>query len=425
MPTKRIASFKHGRCRQRGASLLIMLVILVVGIAAVLVNSLTSSTVKIARQEKTAAALAQAKDALIGFAITYSDTHSGQVFGHLPCPDKAGGNPEGSAEPSCGIPNVSVIGRLPWKTLGLPTLRDGDGECLWYAVSGTYKNNPPPPPATGLMNWDTEGQFQAFAAAGTPLTNQNQVVAVIFAPGAPLSGQNRSGTTAPVCGGNYTASNYLDSDATIGADNAALSSTTSPPAANASSQFFTAGATTKINDQMMFITKQDIWNAIKKRNDFGAFVAKLLVPLFAYSPTTVDFSTTPTTETTYATPGCLRISRVSKALLYPFPSNPNDNDWQDNVLYARPTGSCTITVNGATSPCPYGVVIFPGERNTGQTRITNTDKNTWSNYLEGANLTAFTYGTTTTGTTHNGTISFSGATSYSAASPSTDVLACE
>src|SRR5450759_715781 len=165
MPTKRIASFKHGRCRQRGAALMIMLVILVVGIAAVLVNSLTSSTVKIARQEKTAAALAQAKDALIGFAITYDGTHSGQVFGYLPCPDKAGGNPEGSAELSCGIQNVSVIGRLPWKTLDLSTLRDGDGECLWYAVSGTYKDNPP----TGLMNWDTEGQFQAFAAAGTTL----------------------------------------------------------------------------------------------------------------------------------------------------------------------------------------------------------------------------------------------------------------
>jgi len=294
MSAKRTAFFNQGRGKQHGAVLMIMLVILIVGIAAILVNSLNSVRLKNARQENTSAALAQAKDALIGFAITYSDTHSGQVFGYLPCPDKAGGNPEGSAEPSCGLQNVSVIGRLPWATLDLSTLRDGDGECLWYAVSGTYKNNPP----TGLMNWDTEGQFQAFAAAGTPLTNQNQVVAVIFAPGAPLSGQNRRPDGfAPICGGNYTTINYLDSDATIGADNAALSSTTSPPAANASSQFFTAGATTKINDQMIFITKQDIWNAIKKRNDFGAFVATLLDPAIACTPATVNFSTTPTTET--------------------------------------------------------------------------------------------------------------------------------
>src|SRR5665811_252116 len=214
MPTKRITIFKHGRGGQRGAALLIMLVILVVGIAAVLVNSLTSSTVKIARQEKTAAALAQAKDALIGYAITYGDTHSGKVPGYLPCPDTDGNNglqSEGVGEYSTSTCNsnpssnqdVSVIGRLPWITLDVSTLRDGDGECLWYAVSGTYKNNPP----TGLMNWDTEGQFQAYAPDGTLLSSQ--VVAVIFAPGAPLSGQNRSPDgTAPICGGNYTASSY-------------------------------------------------------------------------------------------------------------------------------------------------------------------------------------------------------------------------
>ena len=34
------------------------------------------------------------------------------------------------------------MGRLPWKTLGLDALKAGPGECLWYAVSGTYKNSP-------------------------------------------------------------------------------------------------------------------------------------------------------------------------------------------------------------------------------------------------------------------------------------------
>jgi|ERR1039458_3938882 type II secretory pathway pseudopilin PulG len=158
MSAKRTAIFNPGRGKQHGAVLMIMLVIMIVGIAAILVNSLSSATVGNARQKNTAATLAQAKDALIGYAITYGDTHSGQVHGYLPCPDNAGGNPEGSAEPSCLGQDVSVIGRLPWATLDLSTLRDGDGECLWYAVSGTYKNNP----KTGLMNWDTNGQFQAF-----------------------------------------------------------------------------------------------------------------------------------------------------------------------------------------------------------------------------------------------------------------------
>jgi hypothetical protein len=31
------------------------------------------------------------------------------------------------------------LGRLPWKTLGLPDLRDGDGERLWYAVSSATR----------------------------------------------------------------------------------------------------------------------------------------------------------------------------------------------------------------------------------------------------------------------------------------------
>jgi type II secretory pathway pseudopilin PulG len=198
MPTKRIAIFKHGPGTQRGAALLIMLVLLVVGIAAMLINSLTTVATKNARQEKTAAALSQAKEALIGFAITYGDNpaHSlPQVDGYLPCPDTSG-SPEGSTAPPCGSKDVSVIGRLPWRTLGLPALRDGDGECLWYAVSGTYKDSP----KTGLMNWDTNGQLQAYAPDGTLLTPaDNQVVAVIFAPGAALSGQDRSGTTAQVC----------------------------------------------------------------------------------------------------------------------------------------------------------------------------------------------------------------------------------
>jgi hypothetical protein len=256
MPARRITTSNHGRTRQRGAVLLIILVILLVGIAAVLINSLTAAAAKNARQAHTAAVLAQAKDALIGFAITYGDTHSDQVHGYLPCPDTSG-SPEGSADPPCLGTNVSVIGRLPWATLDLSTLRDGDGECLWYAVSGTYKDNP----KTGLMNWDTNGQLQAYAADGTLLTPaDNQVVAVIVAPGAPLSGQDRSGATAPICGGNYTASSYLDSGTvnSINFDNTAI----------ATGKFIQGTSGGTINDQMVFITKQDIWNAVQKRSDF-------------------------------------------------------------------------------------------------------------------------------------------------------------
>lgn len=404
MSIRRFAIFKYGSSRQQGAALLIMLVLLVVGIAAMLVNSLTSSSVKTARQATTAAALAQARDALIGYAITYGDTHSNQVHGYFPCPDISGGNPEGSAELSCSSQDVNMTGRLPWATLDLSTLRDGNGECLWYAVSGTYKNNP----KTGLMNWDTNGQLQAFSSAGTLLTPpDNQVVAVIFAPGAPLSGQDRSGTSAPICGGNYTATNYLDNDTVHSINNADIA--TGKFIQPHEHRDVNGNIILTVNDQMIFITKQDIWNAIKKRNDFRTFVGSLLSTATTCSspPVAVNFTSTPPTETSGVAVGSLKIGRVPKACL----PSPSDN-WQDNLLYAKcTTGNC---INGTSCK---GVVIFSGERNTLQSRITNTDKNTWSNYLEDtpfANLTAFTTGGT----------SFSGASSYSAASPSTDVFAC-
>ncbi len=243
---------------------MLMLVIMVMGISAMLISSLSATKLKNARQEITSDALAQAKEALIGYAITYGDTHPGEVHGYLPCPDINGSNGEGSSNSPCGIKNASQVGRLPWRTLNLPTLRDGNGECLWYAVSGTYKNNP----KTDLMNWDTNGQFQVYAADGiTRLdSNDNQVVAVIFAPGAAQEGQGRSGSSAPTCGGNYTASAYLDNDTAHSIDNVDI----------ATGKFIlphehrdaNGNVTVSINDQFIYLTRQDIWAAMQKRSDF-------------------------------------------------------------------------------------------------------------------------------------------------------------
>jgi hypothetical protein len=325
-----------------------------------------------------------------------------------------GSSDEGSSE-TCGNKNVSALGRLPWKTLGSPTLRDGNGECLWYAVSGTYKNNP----GTDIMNWDTNGLFQVLASGSVTLagsTTDTQAVAVVFSPGVPLGSQNQSRTpdgSAPACGGNYTAGNYLDSDASLTANNSSPSAT-----ANAITRFFASGATSNINDRIIYITKSDLFNAIKKRNDFGAFVTTLLSAATTClasldAPATIDFDTL--SETAVTTPvGNLYIGRIPSAALSAC-ADSNKNlvvQWRDNLLYAACiSGTCLA---GGYS----GVVIFAGEKHTslGQQRISNADKNTWSNYLEdtpAAMLTAFT----------TGDITFSGASSYSAASPSTDVQA--
>lgn len=257
--------------RQRGYVIVILISILAVSATYMLVKGLNRASISTQRDQQTYAALAEAKAALIAYAVTYGDIHANQVHGYLPCPDTSGVaiGGEGGAEGSCGSKNVSVIGRLPWKTLGLSPLRDGNGECLWYAVAGTYKNNP----NTDMMNWDTGGLFEVMGPDGATYlagsTTDNRAVAVIFAPGAAAGNQDHTAAAGtPSCGGNYTASNYLDNDATHGVNNSVVSAT-----ANAVSRFIAgpvqdASATVTVNDKMVFITKDDIFNAILRRSDF-------------------------------------------------------------------------------------------------------------------------------------------------------------
>ena len=166
--------------RQRGVVLLVLLALVSMGVIFALVAGLNRSAASLAqvRAQKTTTALALAKEALIAYAVTYKDTHDDPgggtytVPGYLPCPDMGpASNLEGQAAPNCGSSLVSVIGRLPWNSLGLDALKGGSGECLWYAVSGTYKNSPNAVTTSTLtsnmMNWDTNGQFSVMDANGT------------------------------------------------------------------------------------------------------------------------------------------------------------------------------------------------------------------------------------------------------------------
>jgi hypothetical protein len=206
--------------RQRGVALLMILAI--AGILAVVLvgNTLIRKHTEQERLAVTQAALAQAKEALIAYAVARMDRDydgAPDVPGHLPCPSVSlpgSPNEEGNEEPSCSAENVTVVGRLPWKSLGIAPPRDGSGECLWYAVSGRFKNNP----RGDIVNWDTEGHIRVLAPNGQVIANK--VAAVIFAPG-PALGQTRvRGTRAgypsvpadnmPTCPGSYTPADYLE-----------------------------------------------------------------------------------------------------------------------------------------------------------------------------------------------------------------------
>jgi len=128
------------RTRHAGAALVLValfLVAVLVSLAAIGRGALAGAA---QRDRITERALAQAREALIAYAA--ERPIDGAVGpGYLPCPDT---DDDGWAEATCGslsghLGQADRLGRLPWKTLGLPDLRDGSGERLWYAVSTRHK----------------------------------------------------------------------------------------------------------------------------------------------------------------------------------------------------------------------------------------------------------------------------------------------
>ena len=453
-PHKLITHPRHHAQRwqhaQRGAVLMVMLVIMVVGSTTVLVNSLNANDLKIARQQQTVAALAKAKDALIGYAtaVKLARTCTGNNCarpGDLLCPDT---DNDGDAESSCGNADGSTgqaarLGRLPWKTLGIPDLRDGNGERLWYAVSNNYKNNTR---STNILNGDTPGTLTVRDMGGSILyngltTTGTGAVALIISPGAVLqrlgatSPQNRSCTIGVNCDATEKCLtspasstpkcnpiNYLD--IANSEDNAAF--------ADSTENGFIQGiirdnaGNTILNDQLLTITQDDMMYVIQNR--VAAEVRQCLVAYAAANngrypwPAHVD-----ETFPTYSDKQNNLFGRIPDNLdqtnstssttmndRWPASCNTHErvdgnnvpaawwNNWKELVFYGladayKPalsgtaftpcsTAGACLTVNSlSTNANVKFVVIVAGPALSGQVRSTSTDKKTPSNYLEGSN----------------------------------------
>ncbi|MDD5249611.1 MAG: hypothetical protein PHY45_11530 [Rhodocyclaceae bacterium] len=232
--------------------MLVVLIFVVMASLVGLVDRLDASRAKLRRAQNAAAALQLAKLALLGYAVAYRDNHDAENFGYLPCPDTAG---SGVEQTPCGKAGKIAVGLLPYKTLALPDLRDADGNCLWYAVSGTFKNNPKSAP----FNWDTQGQLTVRTAAGTMLAAPDDrlggAAAVIIAPGAALAARRAS--VATTCGADPDrAGAYLENAAGV----------------------FTQGSVTDGsgnvvgNDRLAWIAPKEIFDGIVKRRDFAAYL---------------------------------------------------------------------------------------------------------------------------------------------------------
>jgi hypothetical protein len=391
-----------------------------------IVERLDAAAVLRKRDEATTLALARAKEALIAFAASANLTSGSSRPGDLPCPDRTN---DGKAETSCGNSAGSHperrLGRLPWQTLGVDDLRDGYGEHLWYAVSNNFKNNT----RTLPLNSDTVGTITVRDANGNVEfdgTGVNGVVAVIIAPGYPLTRQDGV-VQNRIAANTNDPTHYLDNIASE--DNASFN--------DGSLDGFFSGpvfdpadpAVTIANDRVVAITQSEIMAAIEKR--VAAEVMNCLVGYAAANggryPWAADLAATAagnfsdSANTLFGrvpnlmcntggdghTPPCdlLPVGTVPGGMLTTWGSVPNcfvtnnwfsQNYWNEQVFYSLasaykprigPPPSCgtCLSVDGTGSK--QVVVMVAGKAIGAQTRANKADP---AQYLETPNSTGGT-----------------------------------
>jgi hypothetical protein len=207
-----------GNPNQQGIAMLILVFMLALALTGYLVSGLNSESYKRNREARTAQALAVAKDALIGRAVTDVERP-----GSLPCPDTSG---NGSSELFIGNHCPTYVGWFPWRTLGTGELLDGNGDRLWYAVSRNHRDHPSAEP----LNLNTIGSLT--------LDGVGDYVAIVFSPGRLIAGQNRP---------NNLVQNYLDGQNADGND------------------IFTKMTNVNMNDRVLTLTRDELMGSIALR----------------------------------------------------------------------------------------------------------------------------------------------------------------
>lgn len=233
---------RGGARKQRGSMVVVLLAVLVLFGTYVIFHSLNIAAVRVERDRVTNEALAKAKEALVAYAASDANRP-----GELPCPDI---DDDGAATPGVdyiGSACASLIGRLPWKTLDLPDLRDDSGERLWYAVSDDFHAS-----GSVALNSDT-----AFRTGNTSLTLTGKqagtgLVALVFAPGAPVVRDGAATLQNRSAAGALNAANYLD--VANGEDNA-----------DANRTFVAADKSQSFNDRILPVHSDDIMWLVQRR----------------------------------------------------------------------------------------------------------------------------------------------------------------
>ena len=385
-----------------GALLSAMLLLLLMASAALATSRHLTDQARQQASGRSIAALAQAKDALIGYAFSYPELHDEENIGYLPCPDKT--NNGSTSLGACNVRNHGAIGRFPYRTLGLPILRDGHGQCLWYAVAGSVKHNPKPL----TLNWDSPGQFRVISPSGRAISGEeHDVIAVILAPGAALPGQLRppASTSTQHCPGSANAFDDLPSfiDRTYAND------------VSGKLDIVHGEPDTNVNDIAAWITIDELFSILRRRPDFPAMIDTVLdAAATALQPhlDSIDPGTpTGSTGTAFlagqaeAIIGNRAHGRLPDSATLGSAAAAIYDNWHDQLrfvacmdgsacLVAALTDSATSPPVSITETC-RALVLFGGERlrgNAPQRRSTAAERADAAQYLEGINHASFTTG---------------------------------
>jgi hypothetical protein len=268
---------------------------------------------------------------------------------------------DGIADLLTGNECPSYVGRLPWRTLDLPDLRDASGERLWYALSRAFRDDDSAQP----INSNTSGTLTVTGSA--PATN---VIAIVFAPGAVVGAQTHDAANL------NSVANYLEGG------NEASGTTT----------FITGAASGTFNDRLLAITSDALFPAVETRVAREARTALLaFYNVNSFFPFANAYS-----DGTYQCTMDQYSGRIPRYFTDQCKADPADPDWKGatwpnwffanswhQVAFYAVASKCAkpaspacsaagglITVNNYPPPNSniQALVIMPGRAFAGQTR---------------------------------------------------------
>jgi len=329
--------------RQRGFTLLILLLALLVGGASLFLAARDPASARAARDERNRAqALHSAAAALIAYNLGDPD-----VPGALSCPDF---DSDGTADSNCQSGSDPVyVARLPWRTLDM----DREYGRLWYALDRDFRDDPS---AVKPLNATVPGSLAVGGKGG--------FAAVLISPGEALPGQARPSTSP---------SDYLEGGN-----------------ADGDLDFVDCTHVADCNDRVRGIRVDRLFTRVQRRvlgevevvlRDF--FADRPGAPAGGYLPYAADFGTTVCEQGRERGqlplgPGDCGAGEVLDSM--DFPQWVRDNDWLDLVVYhvdpacvedQKNCGSGTLVLGSDAGL--DAVAAAAGRAHTGQDRSAGAD----------------------------------------------------